>query len=235
MATPPSQPPGTDYQDISAALHDSEAQPAFRPVLLVAVLCLCVAAAVFWLGAYSQQHSAQPQVVGPFYAAGGAPAQKAEIMVQVSGAVQKPAVLKVAPGTSVEEAIRQAGGLTSTADTASLNLAAYVEDGSKIEVPDRRHPKAKQAAASTTKPVHPFFKPKQPVTPPAVLAANPVNINTATAQELEKLPKIGPVAAQKIVDYRKQNGAFHKVEDLQLIEGIGPKTFEKIRTYVKVR
>jgi competence protein ComEA len=122
----------------------------------------------------------------------------------------------------VQDAIDMAGGLLSKADTRSLNLAEILEDGQRILVPTRLPPTHTPDPNIT----------QAPIVPPEILY--PININTATQAELESLPQIGPVTAQKIINYRQVNGPFESIEDIQDVPGIGPKTFEVIKDLITV-
>lgn len=137
------------------------------------------------------------------------------LTVDVTGAVARPGVYALPPGSRVQDAIQAAGGLRPEADQELLNLAAPLKDGQVV-----RAPRMSAAAAGTP----------GPATTPGGL----VNINTASLQELDTLPGIGPVLAQRILDYRAANGPFGTVEDLQQVEGLGPGIFEKIKDLVTV-
>jgi competence protein ComEA len=130
------------------------------------------------------------------------------LTVYVSGAVATPGVYSLPEGSRVEAALLAAGGLTSNAETESINQAALLEDGQQIDVPgnvDTSH-----------------------------ITVGRVNINTATAVELDALPGIGPTAAQAIIDYRLQHGPFQFIQDIQKVPGIGPASFDKIKDYITV-
>ncbi|MDP3064985.1 MAG: helix-hairpin-helix domain-containing protein [Chloroflexota bacterium] len=135
-----------------------------------------------------------------------------ELKVYVSGAVSKPGVYTLAPGDRVEDALAFAGGVLDGADLSRLNLAQRVRDQERIYVPRQGE------------------TPPMP-TPPT---DNRIDINSATAAELETLPQIGPALARAIVSYRTQHGAFASVEELLLVKGIGPATLEKLRDRVTV-
>ncbi len=137
------------------------------------------------------------------------------VVVDVDGAVRRPGVVTLPDGSRVVDAIKAAGGQASRADTGSLNLAQVLMDGEQVIVPRRGSPG--QAA------------------PPGVSAApGLVNLNTATATELETLPGIGPVLAAAIVDWRTQNGGFTSVDQLEQVSGIGPTTFAELASLVRV-
>lgn len=130
--------------------------------------------------------------------------------VYVSGAVRQPDVYWLPPGSIVKDAIQAAGGPTDEADCEHLNQARLLQDGEHVYVP----------RVGETLPTVPVASRAQP--------AGPVNVNTATLQQLETLPGIGPALAQRIVDHRP----YHTVEDLLDVPGIGPATLEELRPLV---
>ncbi|HWQ03878.1 MAG TPA: helix-hairpin-helix domain-containing protein [Longilinea sp.] len=133
------------------------------------------------------------------------------LLVDVSGEVNSPGLYTLPPNSRVDTAIDAAGGLTENADTTMINLAGWVKDGAKIWVPS--------VGASRSETIQ---------LPPSNTIAI-ININTASAKELETLPGIGEVKANQIIAYRSQNGLFMSFEDLLNIPGIGPELLEKIR------
>jgi competence protein ComEA len=147
-------------------------------------------------------------------AAGVRPA--AAVIVQVVGAVRRPGLYRLSQGKRIADAIARAGGLTRRADQTAVNLAAPIADGQQIMVPARVSPAAAATAAATT---------------PAA-SAGPVRLNTATLEQLDALPGVGPVTAQKILDYRQAHGAFSSVDELDAIAGIGPTRLENLREVV---
>jgi competence protein ComEA len=145
------------------------------------------------------------------------------VVVHVAGAVQHPGVYRLPAGARVDDAVRRAGGARPRADLDQLNLAAKLEDGRQVLVP-RRMPASTAAAgpvASTGGAV--------PGTP-----AVPINLNTATLEQLDTLPGIGPATAQKILDYRTAHGGFGSVEDLGQVPGIGDRRMAALRDEVRV-
>ena len=130
------------------------------------------------------------------------------LTVHVAGAVRRPGLYRLAEGKRVADAVARAGGATARADTAAINLAAPLADGVQVLVP-RRVP----GAAGKT-------------------VGGRVSLSSATAAELDALPGIGPVTAQKILDYRAAHGGFRSVEDLDSIPGIGPARIEQLRDVV---
>ncbi|TFD72294.1 hypothetical protein E3T48_15350 [Cryobacterium fucosi] len=143
------------------------------------------------------------------------------IFVHVLGAVRRPGLFELSAGARVMDAVAAAGGLTETADPAGTNLARRLSDGEQLYLP--------QVGEVPAGP------------PPASGGAGPaggaasgqkVNLNTATVAELDTLPRIGPLMAQRIIDYREANGPFAAVDDLRSVTGIGDKTFEGLKDLV---
>jgi competence protein ComEA len=156
------------------------------------------------------------------------PLSTAEVVVHVSGAVKQAGVYRLAPDSRVADAIEQAGGASENADLDALNLAEPLQDGQKIHVPRKG-----EASAPTTASVSPPRTPRR--APQAAAVQFPINLNTATAEQLEAIPGIGPVLAQRIIEYRQTHGRFQSVDELLEVRGIGPKRLESMRPYVTVR
>ena len=148
-------------------------------------------------------------------AAAAATTTRAQVVVDVVGAVRRPGLYRLAEGARIADAVTRAGGLTRKADAALVNLAAPVSDGEQVVVPARGQPGAGSAAAGA------------PAAP-----AGPVHLNTATLEQLDTLPGVGPVTAQKIVDYREKHGAFSSVDELDAVPGIGPARLDTLRDLV---
>lgn len=154
------------------------------------------------------------------------------LVVHVVGAVATPGVVTLEPGSRVQDALDAAGGALPEADLATVNLARPVQDGEQIPVPTPGQtltPAAPPAAAPPAAPA-PGPAPAQD----ASGAGTPVNINTASPAELETLPGVGPVLAERIVSWRTENGAFLTVDDLQEVQGIGEKVLANLRPHVTV-
>ncbi len=187
------------------------------------------------------------------------PAPKAAdlIYVHVAGAVKRPSLYQLPPGSRVWHAIKAAGGPTASADENAVNLAAKIRDGEKIYVPSKARvvqavPAPAEAASVTlpapapvsTRTAHAPAPAKHAGGASAGAAGKPtklvsasqgqVNINTAGAEQLQELPGIGPAMAARIVGYRQQAGQFQKAEDLMNVGGIGPKKFARIAPLVKL-
>ena len=155
------------------------------------------------------------------------------IVVQVDGAVNKPGVYELSTGSRVFQAIQLAGSTTVRADTRSINLAEYLNDGEKVFVPDLQTDAVNISPAVMNQPLIPG--PGSPPANPAVLhVSRKVNINTASPQELDQLPGVGPATAQKIIAYRSRYGRFKRTEDIINIKGIGEKKFLELRDYITV-
>ena len=143
------------------------------------------------------------------------PAPVRKLLVHVVGAVRTPGLYRLDDGSRVDDAIRAAGGAKPKAALDAINLAAPVADGQQVIVPLRGRGTASPGVAS-----------------PGAAAAGPVHLNTATLQELDTLPGVGPVTAQKILDYRNEHGAFSSVDELDAVPGIGPARLAELRKLV---
>jgi competence protein ComEA len=190
-----------------------------RRRLLLGALLLGV---LFLVGArFLQHHSstsgpAAPPIIGSQAGAAAAPAPR--LVVYVVGAVRRPGLYRLGDGSRVADAVARAGGLTRRADPVGVNLAAPVVDGEQLLVPARL-PRA--VAVAEGAPV--------PAAPPA--QTGPVQLSVATAEQLDSLPGVGPVTAQKIIAYRAAHGAFHSLEELDEVPGIGPARVEQLRGF----
>lgn len=136
----------------------------------------------------------------------------ASIVVDVEGAVRRPGLVRLPKASRVADAVGRAGGLTAKASHAGVNLAAPVSDGQQVLVPGAGVGGGVGASPGG--------------------AAGPVSLSGATVEQLDALPGIGPVTAQKIVDYRAQHGAFRSVAELDAIPGIGPARIAQLQGLV---
>jgi competence protein ComEA len=144
-----------------------------------------------------------------------APARAAPgVVVDVEGAVRRPGLVRLSMGSRVADAVARAGGTTRFADRSGVNLAAPVSDGQQVLVPRR----GAVAGAGVA-----------PAPGSGSAASGPVSLTSATAEQLDALPGVGPVTAQKIIDYRTQHGSFHSVDELDAIPGIGPARIADLR------
>jgi competence protein ComEA len=180
---------------------------------------LLLIAALFLAGRSLAGAGSAKEVARPAAAAGELRAEpRARLVVHVVGAVRRPGLYRLADGARIADAVRRAGGATRRADLSLVNLAAPLADGSQVVVPKRAAP---TAAPGTNEGGE-----------DAAAPAGPIHLNTATVEQLDELPGVGPVTAQKIVDYREQHGAFSSVDDLDAIPGIGPARLEQLRELV---
>ena len=140
----------------------------------------------------------------------------ATITVQISGEVATPGVYPLPAGARLADLLDASGGLTDDADAASLNLAARVGDGEVVRIPSS------------------FVATPVPVTPSSSEVAGPVNINTASLDELETLPGVGPVIGERIIAYRDENGPFDTVDNLTSVDGISDSLLEQLRPLITV-
>ncbi len=153
--------------------------------------------------------SARPAAQGAVARAGPA------LVVDVVGAVRRPGLYRLARGARVADAVARAGGLTRRAERNAVNLAAPVADGEQVVV-------AVRGAAV----------PAGGGGPPPGAPAAPISLSTASAEQLDTLPGVGPVTAQKIVTYRQEHGAFTSVAELDAIPGIGPARLDELKGLV---
>lgn len=150
------------------------------------------------------------------------------VIVHVAGAVAAPGVVQLAAGSRVHQAITAAGGATPAADLDRLNLAAVLADGGKLYVPQAGEQMPPGQSGSDAQPSDGDSGSGIPG------AGGKVNLNTAGVEELDTLPKVGPVLAQRIVDWRKEHGPFKSVEELDAVDGVGPKMLESLLPLVGV-
>lgn len=149
---------------------------------------------------------------------------RAEITVYVTGAINKPGVVTVREGARMADAVKACGGLLPTADGEKVNMAQVLKDGQQVRVPEKAVPETTAAAKSGS--VNPAAKSG---TSSKAAPSGPVNINTASAEELDTLPGIGPAMAQRIIEFRETEGAFTSIEDIKKVKGIGEAKFEKMK------
>ncbi len=155
-----------------------------------------------------------------------ATATVAMVMVDVRGAVAKPGVYTLPVGSRVQEVLALAGGTQSNAETGPLNLARKLNDGEQLYVPT--------VGEATATPL-PVRSGPSASTPSTKTPMGKVNINTATVDELDALPGIGPSLGQRIVDYRRENGPFAAPEDLLKVRGIGDTLFKELQDLITVQ
>ncbi|MEU4475411.1 helix-hairpin-helix domain-containing protein [Micromonospora sp. NPDC023888] len=190
-----------------------------RALAVVAVVVVLAAAGWAW------RSRPQSEPVAPLgsEAAAATPAGNpsasgsGELVVAVAGKVRKPGLVRLPAGSRLADAVQAAGGPLPGVDVALLNPARKVTDGELIVV------------GVTPPPV-----PGGPATGGAAPAAGPLNLNTATLAQLDALPGVGPVLAQRILDHRDQHGGFKAVGDLRQVDGIGDARYEQLKDLVTV-
>ena len=151
------------------------------------------------------------------------------IAVHVIGAVPRPGLYKFPEGARIQDAIDAAGGLLAEGDDNALNLAALLEDGQQLNIPYKAG-----SEPSNTDDTLDLPSSDENDSSRSGSIEDLVNINTASLDELDSLPGIGPTTAQKIIDYRTENGPFANIEDIMNVSGIGPATFEDIQDLITV-
>lgn len=155
-------------------------------------------------------------------------APQAAITVRVSGGVKQPGQYRLDSGASVAHALQKAGGVKPDADLSGIDLTARLEDGATINVPSRTAPGDAQGLAG-----EPTSTPAKG--PGATPARALLNLNTATLEELDTLPGIGPVLAQRIIEYRTLHGGFASLDELKDVRGIGDALYNDLKEMLTLR
>lgn len=205
--------------------------PGVRVLVIVGLVAALAAGGYLWWSRPSARPAPGPAVrvsaavVAPTPAAVAArsPSPSA-LTVDVAGKVRHPGVVTLPAGARVIDAIRAAGGLRPGTGPGTLNLARPLVDGEQILV-------------GITAPPGSGVVPPAAAAPPGTGTAPggvPIDLNTATVTQLDQLPGVGPVLAQRIVDYRTRHGAFRSVDELRQVSGIGPAKFDDIKSLVRV-
>jgi competence protein ComEA len=215
-------------------------------IALAAIAAMAVLVAIFTLmrDAPAPVRSAKLPPVDPVASASRDPGPSATakpsqpVVVSVVGLVHTPGLVTLAPGARIADALKAAGGTTDGADTTGLNMARQVGDGEQIVVgiaPVKGQPPVlgSSVSAGSTAPGAPGTG-SHPDRPDKPTRSEVVNLNTATVQQLDALPGVGPVTAAAIVAWRDANGKFTKVDQLAEVDGIGPARLEKLRPLVRV-
>src|SRR3954454_19771658 len=189
-----------------------------------AALVLVLLAAWYLARSRPTASAAQPPAgAAPIAAISTPAAPRAErVVVDVAGAVKRPGVYRLTTADRVEDALRRAGGPTRHADLSQLNRAAKLEDGRQILVPKRGRTATAAGAAATSG--------SGAATPDAA----PIDLNTATLEQLDTLDGVGPATAHKILDYREQHNGFRTVDELDQVSGIGEKRLASLRDHIHV-
>jgi len=187
-----------------------------RRVLAAAILALVLVVVAWRHAAAGAPAQLRVAPVTALTAGRASPAAAARLLVvDVVGAVRRPGLVRLAEGSRVADAIAHAGGLRRGAERAGVNFAAPVSDGQQVVVPERGAAGAAGAGGGATS-----------------ASTGPVSLSSATAEQLDALPGVGPVTAEKIVAYRQQHGAFRSVDELDAISGIGPSRIADLRGLV---
>ena len=167
------------------------------------------------------------------------------IVVHISGAVNIEGIVELEAGSRIANAIEKAGGVKENADMTDINLAYPLEDGMKIHIPTKEETEANKnnenmidesyvtsssGGVSSKEDTNSIQGSSKSTTSNAK-----VNINTATQEELDTLPGIGPSIASKIIDYREQNGKFNSIEEIKEVSGIGDAKYEKIKDSITIK
>ncbi|HYX78909.1 MAG TPA: ComEA family DNA-binding protein [Solirubrobacterales bacterium] len=139
--------------------------------------------------------------------------QGGDVVVDVAGAVAKPGVYRMPAGARVNDAVQRAGGATGRANVEGINLAARLSDGQQIVVPGKDTGSSRAASAAAA----------------GASSEAPIGLGTATLEQLDTIEGIGPITAQKILEFRDQHGGISSLEQLDQIDGIGPATMEALR------
>jgi competence protein ComEA len=184
-----------------------------------ATLLLALALGGRWLAHSDSSAGALPvEPVTPAATVAAAETEpSAEVVVDVVGAVARPGLYRLDEPSRVADAVALAGGATRRANLSAVNLAAPLVDGTQVVVPRRGEAPVSSSTAATSG---------------SAEAAGPIHLNTATLEELETIPGVGPVTAQRIIDFREENGPFRSVDELDAVSGVGPKRMEQMRELV---
>lgn len=201
--------------------------PGVRVLALAGLLAAVLAGALLWWSRPSPHITSEPIVHPAARPAAAAVTVTGEatpspspstVVVDVAGKVRHPGVVSLPTGARVIDALKEAGGLRPGVKTGNLNLARRVVDGEQILV-------GVNATPAVSGPAGP---------PGATTPGAPVDLNAATAEQLDGLPGVGPVLAQRIVDYRTQHGGFRSVAELRDVSGIGDAKFADLKALVRV-
>ncbi len=205
-----------------------------RLVALIAVFLLVLGAVVgFRYGIYITAQEQDSQLLALDGKQDADSASLTEIAVHIKGAIAAPGLYYFSSGQRVADAIEVAGGALPTADLEQINLAAYLTDASQLHVPERVEEDS--ASVDTANPAAEAEKNDYAAaSSEKESATSKININTATAQQLQQLSGIGEVKAAAIVAYRESNGNFTDISQITRVSGIGNATYEKIKDYISV-
>lgn len=221
-----------DWENVSVKLKSLSRRAGLARVPLPVLACIVVACIVLVVLALVRFVPTETSTSQDFEAPAQAEEQAAserdsdvrQVGVDVEGAVASPGLYLVSADARVNDAVAAAGGMTSDADRQRVNLAQKVEDGMQVYVPSRGE--APAATGTTTTGAGQASS--------SGASKGKVNLNTASAEELQTLSGIGPSLSQRIIDYRQANGPFKSVDDLRKVSGIGDTRFKSLKDLVCV-
>jgi competence protein ComEA len=193
--------------------------PPPRQLVLYALAALVLVALVAWYLGRDRGAPAAGRAAPAAIRVEGEDGGGAELTVHVAGEVRRPGVYELKAGSRVDDAVQRAGGPRRRADLSGLNLAAELEDGRQVLVPVRAPAVASSGGAAAAAPAAPGV---------------PLNLNTATPEQLDELDGIGPTTAQHIIEYREAHNGFGSVDELDQVPGIGETRLAALRDKVRV-
>ena len=213
---------------LTAAFEGREVEPQPKPAVathrlesqhikVVATLLMAAAVVTVWWLLSERPHTSPEAPQLALSTTAPTTVAPPELVIDVEGKVRRPGIVTLPKGSRVVDAIKAAGGITGKADTSTLNMARKIDDGEQILVG-----------------IAPVAGISVPGTEGSGAPGAKVNLNTATAEQLDSLPGVGPVTAKSILDWRTKNGHFAKVEDLLDVKGIGQATLDDLRDLVTV-
>ena len=150
------------------------------------------------------------------------------IKIHISGEVNYNGILEIPVGSRIDDAIKQAGGITADADINKINLAYELSDGQKLYIPSK-------IVGEDTSAYSQIIINQEGIIENIDKSSEKININNATQTQLETLPGVGPSLALKIINYRKENGKFKSIEELKNVSGIGENKFEELKELIKIK
>lgn len=205
--------------------------PMYKKSLFVLLAIIVVAAGATIYGLHASEPSETMEVTTANPAQVQESAQK-EIVVYVTGAVEKPGIVHLSEGARVAEAIEKCGGFLPSANSEAINLAQVLKDGQQLKVPEKGALMQTQVASAGGVSAQGSSTAVGTSTVASGSDAGLVNLNSADEKQLDTLPGVGPAMAKRIIEYRETEGGFANVEDLKKIKGIGEAKFNKMKDKV---